>query len=205
VFVFSRPGNKAHEFWESTVIARVVLRERALTVETNSLNRADAMRGRISELLGELVRFRIREHADPAATLKRSGTGVDGHGGKPGARRSNRGRTRAGLPRGSSTGERSGVRATRSEASSSPPGAGGIPDDELNRLVLEFKSRHYADWIDHPLPALRGAKPRDAIRTKGGREQVVLLLKEMEHLESGAPEGQRFDFGKIWRELGLEG
>lgn len=42
------------------------------------------------------------------------------------------------------------------------------------------------------------------MRTKSGREKVDILLKENENLEARLPEGQRFDFSPIRRELGLE-
>ena len=76
--------------------------------------------------------------------------------------------------------------------------------DEMDRIILEMKAKHYADWADQPLPALDGETPRAAARTKPGREQVDLLLKENENLEARLPEGQRFDFSRIRRELGLE-
>jgi hypothetical protein len=81
---------------------------------------------------------------------------------------------------------------------STPP-----PSEEENRMLLEMKARHYADWVDHPLPALGGETPRMAVRTKAGRQKVDVLLKESENMESRSPAGQRFDFGVIRRELGL--
>lgn len=80
-----------------------------------------------------------------------------------------------------------------------------IPPDEMNRLVLEFKAKHYAGWADDPLPALEGKTPREAIKTKAGREQVDLLLREFENGEARMPAGQRYDFSGLRRELGLEG
>jgi len=76
--------------------------------------------------------------------------------------------------------------------------------DEMDRIILEMKTKHYSDWADQPLPALGGETPRTAVRTKPGREQVDLLLKENENLEARLPEGERFDFTRIRRELGLE-
>jgi hypothetical protein len=70
-------------------------------------------------------------------------------------------------------------------------------------MILDFKRRHYADWLDQPLPALGGKTPRVAVRTKAGREQVDLLLKECEIMEVQQTEGQRFDFSYLRRELGI--
>jgi len=89
-----------------------------------------------------------------------------------------------------------------------PPTVGegppGLSQDEANTVILEFKRRHYADWPDQPLPALSGKTPRKAVRSKAGREQVDLLLKEMESSEGQSPEGQRFDFSELRRELGMQ-
>lgn len=79
-----------------------------------------------------------------------------------------------------------------------------IPPDEMNRLVLEFKAKHYAGWADDPLPALKGKTAREAVRTNAGREQVDLLLREFENGEARMPAGQRYDFSGLRSELGLE-
>ena len=80
-----------------------------------------------------------------------------------------------------------------------------LESPEATELLRAYKERHYADWIDHPLPALRGQTPREAVRTKAGRERVDVLLKEMENHESRLAEGARFDFGRVRADLGLEG
>lgn len=83
------------------------------------------------------------------------------------------------------------------------PDPAGPSADELNAIALDFKRRHYADWSNRPLPALGGQTPRAAVRTKTGRAQVDLLLKEAEMAESRGPKGQAFDFSILRRELGL--
>ena len=83
-----------------------------------------------------------------------------------------------------------------------PPGpapATSVPEEAL----LEYKRRHYADWSDHPLPALNGMTPREAVRTAGGRAAVDNLLKEMENQEQRVP-GAAFDFSELRRDLRLE-
>ena len=106
---------------------------------------------------------RVREHADPVASLCR---GVGRERGQP----------------------------TEPE----------IPAELQDGLILDLKRKLYADWSDHPLPALDGETARDAVKTTGGRRRVELLLKEMEHLESKSLPGQRFDFDIIRRELGMD-
>jgi len=92
----------------------------------------------------------------------------------------------------------------KGKAASRPAEGQPMPaSDEANALILDFKRQHYADWLDMPLPALGGKTPRAAVRTKGGREQVDLLLKEIESNEGRLPASQRFDFSPLRRELGL--
>lgn len=83
-------------------------------------------------------------------------------------------------------------------------GASEPPPPEAEQLILDFKRRHYADWPNHPLPALDGKTPREAVQTVGGRGAVDVLLKEMENLEQRAGEGASFDFSLLRRELNLE-
>ena len=73
---------------------------------------------------------------------------------------------------------------------------------EEERVVAEFKARHYADWPDRPLPGLNDRTPRECVQTAAGRRAVHLLLKHMEHLEHRGA-GQPFDFSTIRRDLGL--
>ena len=73
--------------------------------------------------------------------------------------------------------------------------------------MREFFDRHYREWIGMPLPALDGRSPKQAVRTKRGRDEVVALLKNVEKMEarrcrdSGQPP---YDFAWLWQELGLE-
>jgi hypothetical protein len=78
------------------------------------------------------------------------------------------------------------------------------PPPEVEQLLLDLKGRHYADWIDEPLPALRGKTPRQAVRTADGRARVDVLLKEIENTEQRMADGAPFDVSALRRELGLE-
>ena len=69
--------------------------------------------------------------------------------------------------------------------------------------VLSFKQTHYAEWVDHPVPALDDLSPREAAANPALRARLAQLIKEMEELEGRGPAGQRFDFDVIRRELGL--
>ena len=72
VYVFLTPGNAMHASWENTVIGRACLEEAALRLETNSRERADALRARVEAACGGLLRHRAREHADPLSPRVRA-------------------------------------------------------------------------------------------------------------------------------------
>ena len=81
-----------------------------------------------------------------------------------------------------------------------------LPLEVQAEVIQAFHDQHYRGWVDAPLPALGGQTPRAAARSKGGRPQVVALLKE---LESYAAHDRRegrpaYDFGWMWAELGLD-
>ena len=151
-----RPDDPARPSGRATLIGRIEVDDGAVRAETNSVNRADALRERIEAACGPRVRHRIREHSDPLALAR----------------------------------ERN-VRPSEN------------PSPEEARLVASLKADHYADWADHPLPALGGRTPRRCMETAAGRADVDRLLKDMEYREELTP-GPSFDFSGLRRDLGLE-
>jgi hypothetical protein len=97
------------------------------------------------------------------------------------------------------------------EALLEPPGAGADAgavehepaDPEMIAALRAFKARHYAGWLDAPLPLLNGKTPREAVRTEAGRRRVDVLLKQLEHGEALLPEEERTDLAPLRGELGL--
>jgi hypothetical protein len=82
-----------------------------------------------------------------------------------------------------------------------------IPPELKARVEREFLKRHYERWPDEPVPALGGKSPKAAVRTKKGRLAVIELLKEFELHEARkalGEGGEPFDFGFLWKRLGLE-
>jgi hypothetical protein len=75
--------------------------------------------------------------------------------------------------------------------------------NEARVALQEFKRAHYEQWLDEPLPALSGRTPRQAVRSKLGREQVDIVLRTMENHEQRAG-GEPFDFRPLRHTLGLE-
>ncbi|MCC6747138.1 MAG: DUF2384 domain-containing protein [Deltaproteobacteria bacterium] len=79
----------------------------------------------------------------------------------------------------------------------------GIPPEVQAELLSNFLQQHLTQWIDEQLPALDGQTPREAARTKRGREKVAALLKEQEHSAQRMPGGDRVDFAAVYEKLGL--
>ncbi len=55
VFAITKPGNATHRSWDSTVVARVVLSDGRLVLETNSTRRADSLRALVQAHLAGMV------------------------------------------------------------------------------------------------------------------------------------------------------
>jgi hypothetical protein len=68
VWAFLRPGNAMHPSWPNTVVGQARLSGSALALETNSRERADALRARVEAACGGRIRHRAREHADPLSS-----------------------------------------------------------------------------------------------------------------------------------------
>jgi hypothetical protein len=132
---------------------------RRLELSTNSVERADRLRGRIERACKGLVRHRAREHVDPRST--------------------------AAFP-------------------SDDPDTAAAPDDpEIRALVRTVQQKHYAEWVDLPVPALGGETPRAAAATREGRARVEALLADFEQAERSLDAEDRVDFDAVRRELGI--
>ncbi len=89
------------------------------------------------------------------------------------------------------------------------------PPEQLPPEALEAVQRmmdeYYRKWLDDAIPALGGATPREAAKTREGRAAVEVLLKEMEHhagAGGGAGAGGPMalagpDVAALRRELGI--
>jgi hypothetical protein len=95
-------------------------------------------------------------------------------------------------------------RVKREGIGSAPPSA--VPPDVEREFVANWKAEHYRTWPDHPLPALGGKTPRDAVKSVSGRAAVMELLRAFENGEArDALEGRAaYDVSILRRELGLE-
>jgi hypothetical protein len=81
-----------------------------------------------------------------------------------------------------------------------------IPPETKTAILEQFYRQTYANWADEPIPALKGETPRQAIRSKAGRREVVELLRSYELGEREQAEMQGrdpVDLGFLWKELGI--
>lgn len=64
---------------------------------------------------------------------------------------------------------------------------------EAAEALRELKRQHHASWLDQEIPAPDGNTPRAAAKLPALRNELGLLLKDIERTESLAPEEARFD------------
>ncbi len=79
-----------------------------------------------------------------------------------------------------------------------------IPPEVEAELLSEFMQEHLMEWVDMPLPLLGGQTPRQAVRSQHGREQVLGMLRDQEHIFADRPGSDRVDWAAPYRELGLD-
>jgi hypothetical protein len=81
-----------------------------------------------------------------------------------------------------------------------------IPPEIARQIVQEHMDQHYRDTLDAPLPAFGGKSPRQAVRSKAGRGDVVDWLKMLENNSAKHRNDaiEEYDFGWMWEELGLQ-
>lgn len=73
---------------------------------------------------------------------------------------------------------------------------------------MEFLDQQYRKTLRSRTPALGDKTPRQALRTKHGRQRVIAWLKYLENGEArrAAQTGEApYDFTWTWREPGLAG
>lgn len=91
----------------------------------------------------------------------------------------------------------------RNSDAASPIAKRAPPTPEMIEAVRDFKRKHFESWLDTPIPALAGMTPREAATKPRKREDLVLLLKEIENRESRLPPDERVDVAKLWDDLGM--
>jgi len=70
---FQRPGNPGLKQRDDTVVGRAELTDGRLLLETNSIERAGALKKKVERACGDKIRFLRREHTDPVDIWKSRG------------------------------------------------------------------------------------------------------------------------------------
>ena len=80
-----------------------------------------------------------------------------------------------------------------------------LPDDpEMQEHIKEIIQQHWAHWFDEPVPLLDHKTPREAAKTKKGREQLEALLLEYDRHNLNQPDNAlKADTALIRSKLGL--
>lgn len=81
-----------------------------------------------------------------------------------------------------------------------------FPFEVEQELYNQFMEKHYRKWLKDKIPALEGKTPKQAMRSKKGKEQVRDLLKSIENNEEQNRREARpvYDVSWLWEELGLD-
>jgi hypothetical protein len=86
--------------------------------------------------------------------------------------------------------------------------ANEVPPEVATELVHAMLNKQYRALLDEPVPMLGDRSPRQAARTKAGRERLVAWLKFLENRSADQRDPTdpmaTYDFGWLWRELGIE-
>lgn len=77
---------------------------------------------------------------------------------------------------------------------------------EVQKQLKQMANTHWKKWFDEKIPALEHKTPREAVKTKDGRERLEALLLEYEYHDAKARDAQKFfsaDINYLKKELGL--
>jgi hypothetical protein len=74
---------------------------------------------------------------------------------------------------------------------------------EVQAMMQEMSERHWREWLDQPVPALKDQTPRQAAKTETGRERLEALLLSFEQHEA-TPEPFGPDVAALRGALGLD-
>lgn len=82
----------------------------------------------------------------------------------------------------------------------------GVDPAELRTALHEMLDRKYRTTLGEPVPMLGGKTPRQAARSKKGRQAVANWLKTLEQTSARLPADdpiRDYDYGWMWKELGV--
>jgi hypothetical protein len=82
----------------------------------------------------------------------------------------------------------------------------GVDPADMRAALHEVLNRQYRKTLGEPVPMLGGKTPRQAARSAKGRQAVANWLKFLEQANARCPDDdpiRDYDFGWLWRELGV--
>ena len=159
------------------LLASLRLTEGQLVASVNSNERANLIRAIIEERLGDLVRYKT-------TLIEPIESEIDAMWAAAAASQ--------------------GSQASQA-GQDSDSGVDPRSDEELRALMTSIAKQHWDTWYDIPIPGLNNKTPREATRTKEGRDLLESLLHEYEINNAAADDNpMRADIPSLRRELGLD-
>ena len=73
---------------------------------------------------------------------------------------------------------------------------------EIQAMLTKLNAEHYETWPDIPIPALKGKTPRQAMKSREGRERVEALIAKFEQQQRSG-RLPHYDFNQLRAALGL--
>jgi hypothetical protein len=179
LFVVERAPKKSDTVMDSVIIGTLVLTDTTLTVESNSVSRANELRAHVERACGTAVQFRLRSSESMEAMLDRAQ--------QPAADASSP----------AASGPPSGKFYTN-DSPDMPP--------EVREAIQRLMAKHNATWPDIPVPALGNVAPRRAAKDPKLRPRLIALLNDMEARQAIAKQGvgMGMDFAALRKDLGVE-
>jgi hypothetical protein len=71
-------------------------------------------------------------------------------------------------------------------------------------MMREMNERHWAGWLDDRVPALGNVTPREAAKSRRGRERLEALLADFAWRAKATPPDQRPALARLRKSLGLD-
>lgn len=86
------------------------------------------------------------------------------------------------------------------------PDSSDLPPALEAQVLTEFYDRHYREWLDQSIPALKNKTPREAAASRSLRPRLIDLLKQMDNsAERARGAGHHaYDSHWLWEALGLK-
>jgi hypothetical protein len=176
-FPWMKLGNKMNKAWDNTILGNITITSGKLTLETNSTKRATTGKKKILKLLGDKIVF-VKNVIDPMDSDRKNS-----------------------LIKNTQV-----VKKTTKKNNQFPSHEDIMADPELLEGMKEIAKVYWQSWFDEPIPLLNDQTPREAAKTKEGRERLEALLDVYVSNNAAIGPGNPFraDIPSLKKELGLD-